>query len=191
MLELKHTVDLMLSDNYKDRLLAEYWQVHIRIRNLMGFLLDNHDKIDKADEQFLDAQRDIMDVYRRMLEKRCQNEGIDCVRDFNTSFNEELDAPVIDNEEDDMLYGEVLPGLYKLNQWTFNGEDSVRLNVRYQILCLEERGVKMNVNRIAKDCNLNTNTLYRWMRGEVSMKYSDIEKIVHYLADWCEQVFAD
>lgn len=32
--ELKDTVELMLSDDYKDRFLAEYYQTHIRFTKL-------------------------------------------------------------------------------------------------------------------------------------------------------------
>lgn len=40
MLELKDTVDLMLSDNYRDRFRAEYWQLRIRKEKLEKLIDD-------------------------------------------------------------------------------------------------------------------------------------------------------
>lgn len=40
-MELKDTVDLMLSDDWKDRLKAEYMQCLIRIRKLQAALREN------------------------------------------------------------------------------------------------------------------------------------------------------
>ncbi len=37
-MELKDTVDLMLSDDWKDRLKAEYWQTKIRYDKLVGMI---------------------------------------------------------------------------------------------------------------------------------------------------------
>ena len=39
-MELKNTVDLMLSDDYKDRFKAEYYQLSIRFKKLKN-MVDN------------------------------------------------------------------------------------------------------------------------------------------------------
>ncbi|HIT95991.1 MAG TPA: hypothetical protein IAC45_02885 [Candidatus Aphodousia faecavium] len=79
-MDLKDTVTLMLSPDYRERFKAEYYQLDIRIKKL-------HDLIDKWDAGQLDfspkASRDLlhgqlidMITYRNRLRARAVIEGI-------------------------------------------------------------------------------------------------------------------
>lgn len=79
-MELIDTVDLMTSDDYKDRFMAEYYQVKIRYQKLKSIL-------DKYEEGTLDfepscsisllmIQRDIMEDYLNVLQDRAITENI-------------------------------------------------------------------------------------------------------------------
>lgn len=79
-MELIDTVDLMTSDDYKDRFLAEYYQVKIRYQKLKSIL-------DKYEEGTLDfepscsisllmMQREIMEDYLNVLQDRAVVENI-------------------------------------------------------------------------------------------------------------------
>lgn len=80
-MELKDTVDLMLSGNYMERFLAEYHQLNIRIAGLEKML----EKYRKGTLEFtpscpyelLHIQLVIMKVYRDRLEERAKIENID------------------------------------------------------------------------------------------------------------------
>ena len=65
-MELKNTIELMLSDNYEDRLKAEYMQLKIRIEKLSTYL-DVH-KVKPTDERY--TQLYAMKLYLDCLEKR-------------------------------------------------------------------------------------------------------------------------
>lgn len=79
-MELIDTVDLMTSNDYKDRFMAEYYQVKIRYQKLKSIL-------DKYEEGTLDfepscsisllmIQRDIMEDYLNVLQDRAITENI-------------------------------------------------------------------------------------------------------------------
>ena len=79
-MELIDTVDLMTSDDYKDRFMAEYYQVKIRYQKLKSIL-------DKYEEGTLDfepscsisllmVQREIMEDYLNVLQDRAITENI-------------------------------------------------------------------------------------------------------------------
>ena len=79
-MELVDTIDLMTSDDYKDRFMAEYYQVKIRYQKLKSIL-------DKYEEDTLDfepscsisllmIQRDIMEDYLNVLQDRAITENI-------------------------------------------------------------------------------------------------------------------
>lgn len=81
MLELKETVDLMLSDDYKKRFSAEYHQLVIRYRKLDN-MLDRWDRGTLGFEPtcnrgILNLQKRLMADYIAVLESRAQIEGID------------------------------------------------------------------------------------------------------------------
>ena len=92
MMTLNDTVDLMNSDDYKERFVAEYWQTKIRYEKLKAF----NTKIEAAREvalypempqlampkhdcpdNVLRAQQRTMGEYLHMLELRAVIEGID------------------------------------------------------------------------------------------------------------------
>lgn len=80
-MELKETIDLMNSDNYKERLKAEYLQVKIRYEKLRKMLvkldagtLDFTPKYTKA---LLLEQKRYMGEYIRCLEVRAEVEGVE------------------------------------------------------------------------------------------------------------------
>ncbi|WP_407461854.1 crAss001_48 related protein [Methanobrevibacter sp.] len=78
---LKDTVELMLSDDYKDRFKAEYFQTKLRYDKLNRMIV----KADAGTLEFepdcplnmLRAQLESMDVYLHMLAVRAEKEGID------------------------------------------------------------------------------------------------------------------
>lgn len=78
-MELKDTVDLMLSDNYKERFQAEFHQLNIRIaelrRLLKGYREGNF--IPNCPFELLYKQLIFMLIYRDMLEERAEKENID------------------------------------------------------------------------------------------------------------------
>lgn len=80
-MELIDTVDLMTSDDYKDRFMAEYYQVKIRYQKLKSIL----DKYEEGTLYFkpncsislLMIQRDIMEDYLNVLQDRAIVENIE------------------------------------------------------------------------------------------------------------------
>ena len=80
-MELRNTVDLMLSEDYKDRFKAEYRQALIRHHKLK-------DMLKKYDEgtlpftpdcpiELLRAQKEILAAYVHTLRERARIEGVD------------------------------------------------------------------------------------------------------------------
>ena len=94
-MELKETVTMMQSEDYKDRFRAEYWQTKIRYEKL-------HKMVVKADAGTLDFepkcnigllrdQKRLMGEYLYILELRAEIEGITLSLDFEKlkkSFSE-------------------------------------------------------------------------------------------------------
>lgn len=79
-MELKDTIDGMLSDDYKERYIAEYRQLDIRINKLNAILEQEHKKkldfkLNTPIEMLLD-QRYAMLKYRQILRARAKYEGI-------------------------------------------------------------------------------------------------------------------
>ena len=79
--ELSDTVDMMISDDYKERFKAEYYQLNIRAEALRKLL---HDwEVGKlkfkptCDYGLLLKQFQLMDEYRMILRVRAQIEGIE------------------------------------------------------------------------------------------------------------------
>ena len=81
VMELKHTVSLMLSSDYKERFIAEYLQVKIRYEKL----IDMCNKWDEGKLEFTPTcprslyadQLGYMQAYISVLEERAKLEGID------------------------------------------------------------------------------------------------------------------
>lgn len=78
MMELKDTVEMMLSDDYKERFKAEYYQLKIRHDKLQK-MVDNWDKLDFkptcAYSTYI-CQLLAMEDYMALLRSRAEQEGI-------------------------------------------------------------------------------------------------------------------
>lgn len=80
-MELKDTVEMMLSDDYKERFKAEYWQTSIRYKKLSNMC----EKWDKGELNFkptciriaYDEQLSAMEEYLSVLEYRAREEGVE------------------------------------------------------------------------------------------------------------------
>ena len=79
MKDLKETVNLMLSDKWEDRLIAEYWQTKIRYEKLHKMLVKMAAGVCKRDDNsdVLVDQQANMGNYLNCLEIRAAKEGID------------------------------------------------------------------------------------------------------------------
>lgn len=94
MEKLKDTIELMKSENYKDRFKAEYWQTKIRYNNLKSML----DQWDKGELDFepacsrvtYDAQLRVMKEYVMILEMRAQEEKIDLQEELREKIKKEM-----------------------------------------------------------------------------------------------------
>lgn len=82
---LKDTIPLMLSDDWKDRLKAEYWQTTIRLERLSTFLSDVETKgkplHSKTPLSYYGAQAALMDGYLQTLRMRAYREHINLYSD--------------------------------------------------------------------------------------------------------------
>ena len=81
MIELKDTVEMMISDDYKERFVAEYAQLKIRYKKLYA-VLEKYaaDKLDfkpTCPIEILYEQLDHMEAYLNVLETRAKYEGIE------------------------------------------------------------------------------------------------------------------
>ena len=79
-MELKDTIDLMQSEDYKERFKAEFYQVRTRREKLID-LLDRWNRgalgfEPKCSFELLCTQRDIMSAYLSVLRERAKIEGI-------------------------------------------------------------------------------------------------------------------
>ena len=81
MLELKDTIENMLSDDYKERFIAEYNQVRIRVAKLESMITKYYKKeLDFQPTTPIDVlvrQKIFMFRYMKILELRATYEGID------------------------------------------------------------------------------------------------------------------
>ena len=79
-MELKDTVELMLSTDYKDRFKAEYWQTKIRadkLRNMLAkYASKELDFTPNCDYDTLRYQWISMNEYLEYLEQRAGIEGV-------------------------------------------------------------------------------------------------------------------
>lgn len=81
MFGLKDTVPMMISDDYKERFVAEYVQLKIRYKKLYA-VLEKYaaDKLDfkpTCPVEILYEQLDHMEAYLSVLETRAKYEGIE------------------------------------------------------------------------------------------------------------------
>ena len=81
MLELKDTVDMMLSSDYKERMKAEYRQLKIR-SDALKRMVENYYVLDfkpKCSLQLLQSQVASMCTYALILQERARIEGFDLI----------------------------------------------------------------------------------------------------------------
>ena len=79
-MKLDETVNLMCSNDFKDRFIAEYIQLVIRLSKLDAVLNNTSDvsfKVDDITKALMLKQRDAMESYKTCLEKRAYILGID------------------------------------------------------------------------------------------------------------------
>ncbi len=80
-MELEHTVELMLSEDYRDRLKAEYWQALIRHRKLKNMLRKYEEGTlpftPDCSIELLRTQKGILAAYVHILRERAHIENID------------------------------------------------------------------------------------------------------------------
>lgn len=77
--DLKDTISLMTSDDYKDRLLAEYWQLKIRHQKLQVAIARKSQRLDRDTKTPIDAlqaQSHVMERYLNLLRLRAREEGV-------------------------------------------------------------------------------------------------------------------
>ena len=78
---LSETIELMTSENYDDRLKAEYYQLKLRMNGLSKMLVDYSlgelKFTPKCNYDLLHGQFKAMDLYASYLEERAEIEGID------------------------------------------------------------------------------------------------------------------
>lgn len=81
MKKLSETIDLMTSENYDDRLKAEYYQLKIRMNGLTKMLVNYRDGTlkftPKCSYDLLHGQLKAMQLYSEYLQDRAETEGID------------------------------------------------------------------------------------------------------------------
>ena len=75
-MELKETIDGMLSENVNERFKAEYQQLNIRITRLKKYIAHYKPKIKLIDLYILEEQLKAMIEYRNALELRASLEEI-------------------------------------------------------------------------------------------------------------------
>lgn len=79
-MKLVETVNLMCSNDFKDRFIAEYIQLVIRLSKLDAVLSDTSDtrfEVDDITKALMLKQHDAMASYKMCLEKRADILGID------------------------------------------------------------------------------------------------------------------
>lgn len=83
-MELRHTVNLMLSDDYQERFVAEYLQLKIRADKLRKLIVDieagHADFEPSCSVEVLQEQLFAMERYMILLLARAHQEGIDLDR---------------------------------------------------------------------------------------------------------------
>lgn len=80
-MELRNTIKLMESSDFKDRFKAEYYQLKIRMDGLANLLVDYKNNTlkftPKCSYELLNGQYKAMEVYISYLEERAKIEGIE------------------------------------------------------------------------------------------------------------------
>ena len=103
-LELRNTVRPMLSDNYKDRIIAEFWQTFIRYRKLCNALNGWHYTINCGSprREEIEELGIIMADYLHLILKRAVREDIDLFS-FDFTSNPVYKSPSEEPAEEDLI----------------------------------------------------------------------------------------
>ena len=84
MMKLRDTIELMTSDDYRERFAAEYWQLRIRWEKLSDLLNDwEEGKLDfepTCPRELLERQVLYMYRYMEILQERAEMEYVDLYR---------------------------------------------------------------------------------------------------------------
>lgn len=80
-MKLNETIEMMNSEDYKERFRAEYFQLKIRIDGLASMLIKMENNMlnftPKCSYGLLNGQLKAMKLYEEYLTERVENEGID------------------------------------------------------------------------------------------------------------------
>lgn len=76
---------------------------------------------------------------------------------------------------------------YEFHSFKIPSENYVRELVQDYIWAREARGDKISVRQLALNIGISDRTLSRWLKGEHSMLYSTLEKIIHYFVSVQEE----
>lgn len=106
MKELKDTVDLMLSDNWEDRLRAEIYQCQIR-REKLAVNLHNADRYDPLYEMYQSQLVHMLD-YECDLTNRAAVLGVELESDFNAETDYDCSKKTSDPLEDPTFWALLL-----------------------------------------------------------------------------------
>lgn len=103
-MELKDTIQMMISDDYRLRFRAEYQQLQIRIQKLER-VIENYNAqepefIPTCPERLLRSQLDTMKIYAFILEARACIENI---ADLNLNITQEIVCNVLEDMEVELL----------------------------------------------------------------------------------------
>ena len=76
-MKLENTVEMMMSDDFKERFMAEFWQLVIRRDELQSMLVRQEGSLASATPRsLLEKQLDVMREYIMVLQARAAIEGI-------------------------------------------------------------------------------------------------------------------
>ena len=70
---------------------------------------------------------------------------------------------------------------YEFHNFKIPSEDYVRELVQDYIWARETRGDKISMRKLSQGMGISDRTLSRWLKGEHSILYSTLEKIINYL----------
>lgn len=89
-IELKDTVDYMLSEDWKKRFVAEYTQLIARIDSLVDLMWEDEDELKKTVNcplDIIDMQVEHMNYYKRILDIRAEIYGFDMEKEIKKLQN--------------------------------------------------------------------------------------------------------
>lgn len=78
-MELLDTIEMMKSDDYKERFKAEYYQLKIRLDRLNALVIKkgiHSESVPETSYLMLKQQSIIMEAYLKCLDERAKHEGI-------------------------------------------------------------------------------------------------------------------